>query len=166
MENVFIFFTCLLFMYCLNEKYYKFVTVQNYVVDWVTRIPKEKGTTEDEIVGWPSPIQWTWVWVDSGSWWWTGRPDVLWFMGSQRVRHYWATELNWGQCCWTCNKLDLLMHSQNGTQLYVGDLLYTVDLWLSTEDGNDLPKCGSGPPSRVAFSSALVFPQNMLIPFP
>ena len=37
----------------------------------------------------------TWVWVNSGSWWWTGRPGVLWFMGSQRVRHDWATELNW-----------------------------------------------------------------------
>ena len=31
------------------------------------------------------------------SWWWTGRPGVLWFMGSQRVRHDWATELNWFQ---------------------------------------------------------------------
>ena len=46
--------------------------------------------------GWMvSPTQWTWVWVDSGSWWWTGRPGVLWFMGSQKVRHDWATELNW-----------------------------------------------------------------------
>ena len=35
----------------------------------------------------------TWVWVDSGSWWWTGRPGVLWFMGSQRVRHDWAMEV-------------------------------------------------------------------------
>ena len=42
-----------------------------------------------------SPTQWTWVWVNSGSWWWTGRPGVLWFMGSQRVGHDWATELNW-----------------------------------------------------------------------
>ena len=33
--------------------------------------------------------------VHSGSWWWTGRPGVLWFMGSQRVEHDWATELNW-----------------------------------------------------------------------
>ena len=39
--------------------------------------------------------QWTWVWVNSGSWWWTGRPGVLQFMGSQRVRHDWVTELNW-----------------------------------------------------------------------
>ena len=36
---------------------------------------------------------WTWVWVNSVSWWWTGRPGVLQFMGSQRVRHDWATEL-------------------------------------------------------------------------
>ena len=35
------------------------------------------------------------VWVNSGSWWWTGRPGVLRFMGSQRVGHDWATELNW-----------------------------------------------------------------------
>ena len=46
--------------------------------------------------GWmASPTGWTWVWVNSGSWWWTGRPDVLGFMKSQRVRHDWATELNW-----------------------------------------------------------------------
>ena len=37
----------------------------------------------------------TWIWVNSGSWWWTGRPRVLRFMGSQRVGHNWATELNW-----------------------------------------------------------------------
>ena len=37
----------------------------------------------------------TWIWVDSRSWWWTGRPGVLQFMGSQRVGHDWATELNW-----------------------------------------------------------------------
>ena len=49
--------------------------------------------------GWmASPTWWTWVWVNSGSWWWTGRPGMLRFMGSQRVRHDWATELNWLQC--------------------------------------------------------------------
>ena len=42
-----------------------------------------------------SPTWWTWVSVKSGSWWRTGRPGVLWFMGSQRVRHDWAIELNW-----------------------------------------------------------------------
>ena len=42
-----------------------------------------------------SPTRWAWVWVNSGSWWWTGRPGVLRFMGLQRVGHDWATELNW-----------------------------------------------------------------------
>ena len=46
-----------------------------------------------------SLTRWTWVWVNSRSWWWTGRPGMLQFMGSQRVRHDWATELNW-QCIW------------------------------------------------------------------
>ena len=46
--------------------------------------------------GWMASLtQWTWVWVNSGSWWWTGKPGVLQSMGSQRVRHDWATELNW-----------------------------------------------------------------------
>ena len=48
--------------------------------------------------GWmASPTQWTWVWVNSGRWWWTGRPGVLRFIGSQRVGHDWPTELNWSK---------------------------------------------------------------------
>ena len=39
--------------------------------------------------------QWTWVSMNSRSWWWTGRPGVLRFMGSQRVGHDWATDLIW-----------------------------------------------------------------------
>ena len=46
--------------------------------------------------GWMASLtQWTWVWVNSRSWWWTGRPGMLRFMGLQRVRHNSATELNW-----------------------------------------------------------------------
>ena len=46
--------------------------------------------------GWMASLtRWMWVWVNSGSWWWTGRPGELRFMGSQRVGHDWATELNW-----------------------------------------------------------------------
>ena len=46
--------------------------------------------------GWMASLtQWTWVSVNSGSWWWTGRPGVLWFMGWQRVGHDWATDLIW-----------------------------------------------------------------------
>ena len=55
---------------------------------------EEKGTTGWD--GWMASLtQWTWFWVDSGSWWWTGRPAVLRFMGLQWVGHDWATELNW-----------------------------------------------------------------------
>ena len=57
---------------------------------------QEKKGTDRGWDGWMASLtQWTWVWVDSGSWWWTGRPGVLQFMGSQRVGHDWATELNW-----------------------------------------------------------------------
>ena len=55
--------------------------------------------------GWmASPTQWTWVWVNYESWWLTGRPGMLWLMGSQSVGHDWATELNWTEC-----KLNILL---------------------------------------------------------
>ena len=54
---------------------------------------KEKGTTGWD--GWMASLtRWMLIWVNSGSWWWTGRPGVLQFMRSQRVGHDWATELN------------------------------------------------------------------------
>ena len=53
----------------------------------------EKGTMEDEMVRMVSLTQWTRVWVNSGSWSWTEMPNVLRSIGSQRVGHYWATEL-------------------------------------------------------------------------
>ena len=53
--------------------------------------------------GWmASPTRWTWVCVNSGRRWWTGRHGVLWFMGSQRVRHDWATVLN-------CTELKMIL---------------------------------------------------------
>ena len=55
---------------------------------------EEKGTTEDEMVGWHHWFNGP-VWTNSRSWWWTGRPGVLRSMGSRRVGHNWATELNW-----------------------------------------------------------------------
>ena len=64
--------------------------------------------------GWmASPTRWAWVWVNSGSWWWTGRPGMLWFMGSQRVRHDWATELNWTElnCKTTAIKSFAVLHN-------------------------------------------------------
>ena len=55
---------------------------------------EEKGTTEGEMVGWNHWVNGR-VWVNSRSWWWTGRLGVLQSMGSQRLKHDWATELNW-----------------------------------------------------------------------
>ena len=64
---------------------------------WCWERLKAGGEGDDR--GWDgwmaSPNQWTWVWVNSGSWWWTGRPGVLQFMESQRVGHDWGTELTW-----------------------------------------------------------------------
>ena len=58
-----------------------------------------KAGGEEDNRGWDgwlaSSTQWTGVWMDSGSLWWTGRPGLLRFMGLQRVGHDWATELNW-----------------------------------------------------------------------
>ena len=74
------------------------------VKNWLTGKDPEywerlKAGGEGDDRGWDgwmaSLIQWTWVWINSGSWWWTGSPGMLWSMGSQRVRHNWATELDW-----------------------------------------------------------------------
>ena len=92
-----------------------------------------------------SLTQWAWVWVNSGSLWWTGRPGMLRFMGSQRVRHDWATELNrtddviqriwWHECCrMSC------WHTQ-----WIGDLFFFFAwiamqgfCFLAKEQGDDV----------------------------
>ena len=62
--------------------------------------------------GWmASPAQRTLVWVTSRSWWWTGRPDVLQCLGSQRFRHDWATELNWTEMKCDPEQADYISHS-------------------------------------------------------
>ena len=64
---------------------------------WLWERLKAGGEGDDR--GWDgwmaSLTQWTWIWASSGSWWWTGKTGVLQFMGSQRVRHDWVTELTW-----------------------------------------------------------------------
>ena len=74
--------------------------------------------------GWvASRTWWTWVWVNFGSWWWTWRPGVLRFMGSQRVGHDWVTELNWTELCLILK--DKLIHSQQRKTLKVKTVVYT-----------------------------------------
>ena len=55
---------------------------------------EEKGTTEDEIVGWHHWLNGHEFLSKLQSWWWTGRSGMQQFMGLQKVRHDWATELN------------------------------------------------------------------------
>ena len=62
-----------------------------------------RGGGEGDGRGWDSWMasltQWTWVWVKSRRWWWTGKPGLLQSMGLLRVRHDWATELSWTDIC-------------------------------------------------------------------
>ena len=64
---------------------------------WCWERSKVGGEGDDR--GWDgwmaSPTRWTWIWVSSGSWWWTGRPGILQSMGSQKVGLDWATEPSW-----------------------------------------------------------------------
>ena len=83
---------------------------------WFWERWKAGGEVDDR--GWDgwmaSPTQWTWVWVNSGSWWWTGRPGVLWFMELQRVRQDWATELNWTEeVCYSYEEIFLAIFIRN-----------------------------------------------------
>ena len=76
--------------------------------------------------GWMASLTWwTWIWVNSGSWWWTGRPGVLRFMGSQRVGHDWATELNWTEFT--------LIHGPNIPGSYAILLFTTLDFTSITD---------------------------------
>ena len=86
--------------------------------------------------GWmASPIWWKWLWVSSGSWWWTGRPGVLQLMGLQRVRHNWATELNW------------FLYSKDWRQEEKGeteDEMVGWHHWLTGHEFEQTPRCSEG----------------------
>ena len=81
--------------------------------------------------GWMASLtQWTWVWANSRSWWWTGKPGMLQSMGLQRGRHDWATELNWTDpfpfvCSWLlcCKVVDHIC-----MDLFLGSLFCFLDL--------------------------------------
>ena len=78
----------------------------NKMSDWWLKKQKFTSHSSEDWKVQGSPTQWTWVWVNSGSWWWTGRPGVLRFMGSWRVGHEWATELNRPWVLFCCIKLN------------------------------------------------------------
>ena len=110
--------------------------------DWLEKtlmLGKIEGRRRRDNWGWDgwmaSPTQWTWVWVDSGSWWWAGRPGVLWFMGSQRVGHDWGTELNWTITLFTIQSWWLILKGKLVTQ----DEIKMFSGWEASR-GNTLQK--------------------------
>ena len=83
----------------LKHQYFGYLMWKTDSFEKTLMLGKIEGGGQGDNSGWDgwmaSPTQWTWVWVNSGRWWWTGRPGVLQSMGSQRVRQDWVTELNW-----------------------------------------------------------------------
>ena len=91
---------------------------------------EERGVTKDEMVGWHHLIQWTWVWAHSRRQWRTGKPGVLWSMGSQRIGHdsvtiqqpqarhvtFYYTKLQASAFCWFIQQLftnDLMLSKRS-----------------------------------------------------
>ena len=111
---------------------------------------KIEGRRRGDDRGWDgwmaSPTQWTWVWVNFRRWWWTGRPGVLWSMGSKRVRHHWA--LNWTERWPPVLKVDFPYYSINlSSYANIHNFGYIILLW----DGV-LSSVGTNPP----------FPKNLV----
>ena len=111
----------------LNLQYFGHLMwrMDSFEKTWCWKRLKVGGERDDR--GWDgwmaSLTQWTWVLVNSGSWWWTGGPGMLQSMGSARVGHDWATELNW-----TDTTL-LLLFSKH--QLIKDSHGFTIYYWLS-----------------------------------
>ena len=81
----------------LKLRYFRHLIQRTDSLEKTPMLGKIEGRRRRGCRGWDgwmaSPTQWMWVWVNSESWWWTGRPGVLQSMGSQRVKRDWATEL-------------------------------------------------------------------------
>ena len=96
--------------------------------------------------GWmASPTRWTWVWVNSGSWWWTGRPGVLRFMGSQRVGHNWVTELNWTDI-YFCGQESL---RRNGVAIIVNKRVWNGVLRCNLKNDRMISVCFQSKPFNI-----------------
>ena len=83
----------------LKLQYFGHLMWRAYLFEKTLMLGKTEGRRRgQQRIRWLDGItEQTWVWVNSGSWWWTGRPGMLQSMWSQRVGHNWATEPNWRQ---------------------------------------------------------------------
>ena len=108
--------------------------------------------------GWMvSLTQWTWVWVISGSWWWTARPGVLKSIGLQRVRHTWATELNWIGSLHVCEwkSLNYVWLFATPWTIVHGILPARITGLSSLSSPGDLPNPGIKPRSPILQADSL-----------
>ena len=119
-----------------------------------------------------SLTRWMWVWVNSGSWWWTGRPGVLRFMGSQRIGHDWATKLNWNKIwsCWTysqalcvASSCVILLQPSLFVQLYLWDPSILTCMALIIFSDYKASHCVSTSQFVYSFSSLRAF--SLLVMF-
>ena len=110
------------------------------------RLKAGEGEDDRGWDGWmASPTPWIWVWVSSGSWWWTGKPGVLWSTGLQRVRHDWATELNWAELLedWIDRVLGLGLRDEICGQIYSVAMAWTDPVscqFTLAPSGTDFPE--------------------------
>ena len=122
--------------------------------------------------GWDSSMasltQWIWVWVNSGSWWGTGKPGVLQPMGSQKVGHDWVTELNWSKLScqpWGWRTVTAIVRSGRWGWVFSPlDLLEPID--LDTGPYNHLPTTLLHPPLPAYWAqvrSASTIPTHTLM---
>ena len=80
--------------------------------------------------GWmTSPTQWTWAWVNCGSWWWIGRPGVLHFMRSQRVGHDWVTALIWTRLKKGMTNHFSILASRTPWTVWKDKKIYDIERW-------------------------------------
>ena len=103
--------------------------------------------------GWMASLTWTWVWVNSRSWWWAGRPGVLRFMGLQRVGHDWATELNWGVPQTKKKTCQFKQNNRNVQPMKYPEFITCIRQWMACEKTNSKGNCLEQKTNRKYFKS-------------
>ena len=114
---------------------------------------KIEGRRRGDDRGWDSWMAslmwWTWVWVSSGSWWWTGKPGVLQSVRSQRVQHDWVTELNWISF-WVPSSIFFSVH------ISMNSLFMTIQLFSKTQQALSSILISSEPSFPLYLKSVLL----------
>ena len=127
----------IVFSACINTRNFKtlFKVLNNYLKQlFKERLKAGEGDNRVWDVWIASPTQWTQVSASSRSWWWTGKPGMLQSMGSQRVVHDWATELNWTDLKYYCWLLGWLLSRRKRQQVLVEDVIKQTPLYIVSGD--------------------------------